>query len=72
MRKVYELKKGMLIKTAENEILEFDEIRGDKAVFYNDFGIEIEYPDYLDIDEIGEIIDSDSLKNPDTHSPTLF
>ncbi|WP_035003039.1 hypothetical protein [Lebetimonas sp. JH292] len=72
LRKVYELKKGMLIKTAENEILEFDEIRGDKAVFYNDFGIEIEYPDYLDIDEIGEIIDSDSLKNPDTHSPTLF
>nr|WP_024786982.1 MULTISPECIES: hypothetical protein [unclassified Lebetimonas] len=72
MRKVYELKKGILIKTVENEILEFDEIRGDKAVFYNDFGIEVEYPDYLDIDEIGEIIDSDSLKNPDTHSPTLF
>ncbi|WP_035907007.1 MULTISPECIES: hypothetical protein [unclassified Lebetimonas] len=72
LRKVYELKKGILIKTVENEILEFDEIRGDKAVFYNDFGIEVEYPDYLDIDEIGEIIDSDSLKNPDTHSPTLF
>jgi hypothetical protein len=72
LRKVYELKKGMLIKTVENEILEFDEIRGDKAVFYNDFGIEIEYPDYLDIDEIGKIIDSDTLKNPDTHSPTLF
>jgi hypothetical protein len=72
LRKVYELKKGMLIKTIENEILEFDEIRGDKAVFYNDFGIEVEYPDYLDIDEIGEIIDSDNLKNPDTSSPTLF
>jgi len=71
LRKVYELKKGTLIKTKEGDILEFEEIRGDKAIFYNDWGIEIEYPDFLDIDEIGEIVSSIGIKE-ECNYPTLF
>jgi len=71
LRKVYELKKGTLLKTKYGDILEFEEIRGDKAIFYNDWGIEIEYPDYLDIDEIGEIVTSVTVKE-NCNYPTLF
>ena len=71
MRKVYELKKGTLLKLENGDIIEFEEIRGDKAIFYNEWGIEIEYPDYLDIDEIGEIIKKTSLYEEDS-APTLF
>ena len=56
MRKVYELKKGTIIKTKNKEILEFNGIFGDKAIFYNEYFEEIEFDDFLDIDEIGEII----------------
>jgi len=71
LRKVYELKKGTLLKLENGDIIEFEEIRGDKAIFYNEWGIEIEYPDYLDIDEIGEIIKKTSLYEEDS-APTLF
>ncbi|WP_456479439.1 succinyl-diaminopimelate desuccinylase [Nautilia sp.] len=72
MRKVYELKKGMRI-LADDEILEFEEIRGDKAIFYNSWGIEIEYPDYLDIDEIGVLVTSENVKERHSLStPSLF
>jgi len=70
LRKVYELKKGMKL-VVDGEILEFEEIRGDKAIFYNDWGIEFEYPDYLDIDEIGEIFD-ESKQDIDSLTPSLF
>ncbi|NPA87366.1 succinyl-diaminopimelate desuccinylase [Caminibacter pacificus] len=70
MRKVYELKKGMKI-ISDGEILEFEEIRGDKAIFYNDWGIEFEFPDYLDIDEIGEIYD-ETNRSEDSLTPSLF
>ena len=70
MKKVYELKKGMQI-LVDDEILEFEEIRGDKAVFYNSFGIEAEYPDYLDIDEIGILVDK-KINYEDELTPSLF
>jgi len=71
LRKVYELKKGMQI-LVDNEILEFEEIRGDKAIFYNSWGIEIEYPDYLDIDEIGILLTGDMKIPEDRLTASLF
>ena len=71
MRKVYELKKGMQI-LVDDEILEFEEIRGDKAIFYNSWGIEIEYPDYLDIDEIGILLTGDMKIPEDRLTASLF
>jgi len=70
MKKVYELKKGMQL-LVDDEILEFEEIRGDKAIFYNSFGIEVEYPDYLDIDEIGILVD-ETINYKDKLTPSLF
>jgi len=70
MKKVYELKKGMQL-LVDDEILEFEEIRGDKAIFYNSFGIEVEYPDYLDIDEIGILVD-ETINYKDKLPPSLF
>ena len=71
MRKVYELKKGMQI-LVDDEIFEFEEIRGDKAIFYNSWGIEIEYPDYLDIDEIGILLTGDMKIPEDRRTASLF
>jgi len=71
LRKVYELQKGMQI-LVDDEILEFEEVRGDKAIFYNSWGIEIEYPDYLDIDEIGILLTGDMKVTQETATPTLF
>ncbi len=68
--KVYELKKGDKIIHKE-EILEFEEIRGEKAIFYNEWGIEFEFDDFLSIDEIGEFI-SNSDKQEDYSTPSLF
>jgi hypothetical protein len=72
LRKVYELIKGSLIKVENGEIIKFESIRGDKAIFYNEWGEEIEYPDYLDIDEIGELINSKYSNSYNYSSPTLF
>ena len=72
MRKVYELKKGMQILVDEDEILEFEEIRGDKAIFYNMWGIEVEYPDYLDIDEIGILLTGEMKIQQDRLTSSLF
>ena len=72
MRKVYELKKGMQILVDDDEILVFEEIRGDKAIFYNSWGIEIEYPDYLDIDEIGILLTGDMKIPEDRLTASLF
>ena len=69
--KVYELKKGMQL-LVDDETLEFEEIRGDKAIFYNSFGIEVEYPDYLDIDEIGVLVDENTTNYEDKLTPPLF
>ena len=71
MRKVYELKKGMQI-LVDDEIIEFEEIRGDKAIFYNSWGIELEYPDYLDIDEIGILLTGSNNIKQDTLTASLF
>jgi len=68
--KVYELKKGDKL-IYKDEIIEFEEIRGDKAIFYNDLRMEIEFPDYLDIDEIGEFLEHSFYKSEE-NSPTLF
>ena len=71
MRKVYELKKGTKL-FYNDEIITFEEIRGDKAIFYNEWGIEYEFPDYFDIDEIGEIIENIyKIRETETY-PTLF
>jgi len=72
LRKVYELKKGMQILVDEEEVLEFEEIRGDKAIFYNSWGIEIEYPDYLDIDEIGILLTGEMRIPEDRLTASLF
>jgi len=72
LRKVYELKKGMQILIDNDEIIEFEEIRGDKAIFYNSWGIEIEYPDYYDIDEIGLLLTGEIQVNPDRLTASLF
>lgn len=69
MRKVYELKKGTKI-IYKDEILIFEEIRGDKAIFVNEYQEEFEFDDFLDIDEIGEIISYSNYKEYKT--PTLF
>jgi len=71
MRKVYELKKGTKLLHNE-EIITFEEIRGEKAIFYNEWGIEYEFPDYYDIDEIGEIIDSIYTVRDNEKYPSLF
>ena len=68
--KLYELKKGDRI-LVEGEILEFVEIRGEKAVFYNGWGVEYEYEDFLFVEEIGEIV-SDSNSHEDCSTPSLF
>jgi len=67
--KVYELKKGDLI-TANGEVLEFIEIRGEKAVFYNEKGEEISFPDFYYIEEIGEIKNYSNKK--ESLTPSLF
>jgi len=72
LRKVYELQKGMQILIDDDEIIEFDEIRGDKAIFYNSWGIEIQYPDYLDIDEIGILLTGDMRIPEDRLTASLF
>jgi len=72
LRKVYELQKGMQILIDDDEIIEFEEIRGDKAIFYNSWGIEIEYPDYLDIDEIGILLTGDMRIPEDRLTASLF
>jgi hypothetical protein len=56
----------------DDEILEFEEIRGDKAIFYNSWGIEIEYPDYLDIDEIGVLLTGNVNSYQDKATASLF
>ena len=68
--KVYELKKGDRL-IHKDEIIEFEEIRGDKAIFYNEYGIEIEFPDFFDIEEIGEKIENGSKPKED-YTPSLF
>ena len=69
MRKIYELKKGTKI-IYKDEILIFEEIRGEKAIFINEYGKEFEFDDFLDIDEVGEIISHSTYKEYKT--PTLF
>ena len=67
--KVYELKKGDKILYNENLII-FEEIRGEKAIFYNEWGEEFIFPDFFSIDEIGELIDRQKQYNK--KHPTLF
>ena len=69
--KVYELKKGDKIIHNE-EIITFEEIRGEKAVFYNEWGIEYQFPDFFNIDEIGEIKDSSNTSYETANHPSLF
>lgn len=71
MKKVYELKKGTKL-FYNNEIITFEEIRGEKAIFYNEWGIEYEFPDFLNIDEIGEIVESIYTIRQNENYPTLF
>ncbi len=67
--KVYELKKGDKIIYNE-EIITFEEIRGEKALFYNEWGEEYQFPDFFYVDEIGEILTNS--KNYENNYPTLF
>jgi len=71
MRKVYELKKGTKI-FYNDEIIIFEEIRGDEAVFYNEWGEEFIFPDFLDIDEIGDIFNDNLCIQYEKNYPTLF
>ncbi len=71
MKKVYELKKGTKL-FYNDEIITFEEIKGEKAIFYNEWGIEYEFPDYLNIDEIGEIISDIYIYKATNKYPTLF
>ena len=68
--KVYELKKGDQLIYKE-EIITFEEIRGDKAVFYNEWGDEFEFPDFFYTNEIGEILTISSSTYKINH-PSLF
>jgi len=70
LRKVYELKKGMKL-IYNDEIIIFEEIIGDKAIFYNEWGEKFIFDDFLDIDEIGEIISKKYTQKTYSH-PTLF
>jgi hypothetical protein len=45
---------------------------GDKAIFYNAWGIEVEYPDYLDIDEIGILPTGEMKIQQDRLTSSLF
>ena len=67
--KVYELKKGDKLIYNE-EIITFEEIRGDLAIFTNEWGEEFSFPDYYYVDEIGEIYSKNSKK--EENYPTLF
>ena len=69
MRKVYELKKGTKI-IYKDEILIFEEIRGENAIFVNQYQEEFIFPDYLDIEEIGEVINY--YNDKENKTPTLF
>ena len=68
--KVYELKKGDKIIYKE-EIITFEEIKGEKAVFYNEWGDKFEFPDFFYINEIGEILTISSATYKINH-PSLF
>ncbi len=67
--KVYELKKGDKLIYKE-EIITFEEIRGDLAIFTNEWGEEYSFPDYYYVYEIGEIYSQNS-KEEESY-PTLF
>ena len=69
--KVYELKKGMQIEV-DGEVIEFEEIRGEVAVFYTQYGNEIKYPNFIDIEEIGALISADISSYSTKEAPTLF
>ncbi len=71
MKKVYELKKGTKL-FYNDEIIIFEEIRGEKAIFYNEWGIEYEFPDFLNIDEIGEIVENIYTIRQNENYPSLF
>ncbi len=71
MKKVYELKKGTKL-FYNDEIITFEEIRGEKAIFYNEWGIEYEFPDFLNIDEIGEIVENIYTIRQNENYPSLF
>ncbi len=71
MKKVYELKKGMKL-FYNDEIITFEEIRGEKAIFYNEWGIEYEFPDFINIDEIGELIEDIYKFTENENYPSLF
>ncbi len=71
MKKVYELKKGIKL-FYNDEIITFEEIRGEKAIFYNEWGIEYEFPDFLNIDEIGEIVENIYTIRQNENYPSLF
>ena len=71
MKKVYELKKGTKL-FYNDEIIIFEEIRGEKAIFYNEWGIEYEFPDFLNIDEIGEIVENIYTIRQNVNYPSLF
>ena len=67
--KVYELKKGDKIIYKE-EIITFEEIRGERAIFINEWGEEFSFPDFYYVDEIGEILLKH--KKEEKSYPTLF
>jgi len=69
--KVYELKKGDQLIYKE-EIITFEEIRGEKAIFYNEWGDKFEFSDFFSIDEIGEFINTSSNSYKITDHPSLF
>ena len=68
--KVYELKKGTQI-LHQGEIITFEEIRGEKAIFYNEYQEEFEFPDFFYVEEIGEIVKLEN-NSRSFNSPTLF
>ena len=69
--KVYELKKGDKIIYKE-EIITFEEIIGEKAVFYNEWGEKFEFPDFFYINEIGEFLNTSSSSCKIANYPSLF
>ncbi len=69
--KVYELKKGMKLNR-DGEVLTFEGIFGNEAVFLNEYYQEVKFDDFLDIEEIGEIVDFSYCEESEVSVELLF
>ena len=72
MKETNKVRKSNETMESTDKYLPIEEIRWDKAILYNAWGIEVEYPDYLDIDEIGILLTGEMKIQQDRLTSSLF